>query len=922
MNLNSAMEDSGARKTECSPERSLSDSAVDFDLMDEILSGDCWLQTPDYSDLFQPSGSAPSPFFPLLDISNHGSNAILAETDNREETPPNSSSEQGLNLLVQPRSPTPPLKDRLIHALKCIKESQRDCDVLVQIWVPIRRGGRHFLSTSGQPFWLDAENQGLDSYREVSTSYRFSAEENSNEAVGLPSRVFLGRVPEWTPDVRYFSSYEYPRVDHAQRYNVCGTIALPVFERDSRSCLGVLEVVLTRQKINYSSDLESICSALQAVDLRSYDVLSVPRVKVSNNSYQAALPEIQQVLKVVCETHNLPLAQTWITCIQQDKQGCRHSNENYKECVSTVDVACYVNDPSMLSFHEACSEHHLFRGQGVAGKAFTTNQPCFSPDVTSFTKTEYPLSHHAKLFNLRGTVAIRLRSFHTGKADFVLEFFLPVNCIESEEQRLMLNSLSTTIQQVCQSLRVVTAKELEDEAMLEVDESYPSDFLFDESFSEGGQGIDERNVFSSGSPSTGISIEVPSLIVNVTEVQEKEEHGLLPSSTHLEFRKQDIEELKVTNNWNTSESGLSKSRIFYESEQLPQSTADEKDNVCSDITLPQARKTTEKRRAKTEKTVSLQVLRQYFAGSLKDAAKSIGVCPTTLKRICRQHGITRWPSRKIKKVGRSLKKLQVVIDSVQGAEGTFQFSSVYENFAKISSPNKELLEKQTDHPGSSNTLQQLEGRFSSHTSASNSLSSASCSQSSSSSLGCSSGSKQLIHTSQPAIKHEVPTEENKIENSEVELWSSSREPPRPLVRSQSHHAFVHHPTLENSSLLTKRSQSHRALAEHPSLENPSQLQKRSEVYKIKAIYREEKVRFRLQPDWGFRELKQETVKRFHITDVNSVDIKYLDDDSEWVLLTCDADLQECIDVYKSSNSGVIKMSVHHVASAVVTVNLC
>nr|XP_027190437.1 protein NLP4 isoform X2 [Cicer arietinum] len=826
------------------------ENSMDFDYVSELLLDGCWLEaSADGSDFLLQSSPFSNPLFdpsftwPSLDnidppdnVDRHKSQDASLGTEqesrsivnvdggsNQKEYRFETYSGEGFfsRWWIGPTPNSGPggsfIVEKLIRALKWIKDFDRNKDMLIQIWVPVNRGDdRPFLTANDLPFSLETRSLNLARYREISVRYQFSAEEEDSKdlVAGLPGRVYRDKVPEWTPDVRFFRSDEYPRVDHAQECDIHGTLAVPVFEQGSRTCLGVIEVVMTTQQSNYSAELETVCKALEVVDLRSSRHSSLQNVKARDRSYETALPEIQEVLRSACEMHKLPLAQTWIPCIQQGKDGCRHSDDNYVHCISPVEYACYIGDSSVRFFHEACMEHHLLKGQGVAGGAFMTNQPCFSADITSLSKIDYPLSHHARLFGLRAAVAIRLRSIYSTSDDYVLEFFLPVDCNDSGEQKKMLTSLSMIIQRVCRNLRVITNKELEKNNLSanEVMDLADSGFASGATWSE----LQHRRMAAS---LDGDFFFNETMGGKFSEQTQQQENLILKGDT---------------------ESGRECSLSV-------------EGNLLSSVGIR------EKRRPKADKTITLQVLRQYFAGSLKDAAKNIGVCTTTLKRICRQHGIKRWPSRKIKKVGHSLQKLQLVIDSVQGASSTFQIDSFYSKLSDLASPNLS---------GTSliSTLNQIDNQVSLNTQPDpDSLSpedaskspSTSCSQSSFSSHSCSSMSEQQHHTNNFASNKDPLVGEDSVDvvlkriRSEAELKS--------LIQDN------------NKANVMPRSQSHETLGEHPITEYHQSLLKtdrkasqKEDAHRVKVTYGDEKSRFRMPKTWCYEDVVQEIGRRFNI----------------------------------------------------------
>ncbi|EEF29964.1 transcription factor, putative [Ricinus communis] len=869
-----------------------SSTSMDLDFLDKSLSPASWLESTDGINLLEPEPSRSSVLFDTSQYSPFKRpDHFSLDSDHQihrkeiENMPENPSLDVYPGIkehvadttisLVQPEGgesgkrcltdPSSTINSRLMIAIEYLKDYVEESDVLIQIWVPTNKGGQIVLTTIDQPYSLNPNCKGLASYRNVSKTFHLTADADLKESAGLPGRVFLGKLPEWTPDVRFFRSDECPRKNYAKLYQISGCLALPVFEQDSGVCMAVVEIVTTTQKISYHLEVEIVCKALEAVDLKGSQDCFPFGVKACNQFYQIAVPEISEILQSVYDTFRLPLAMTWAICDRQGESEQHQFAEEFGYCICTVDSACCVAENDLMGFHEACSEQYLFLDQGIVGKAFATNKQRFATDITSFSKTSYPLSHHARIFNLGAAVAIPLRNMYTGLVEYVLELFLPRDCKSIEEQKQIWDILPGIVQQACQSFHVIMDKELDNEVSEQVVVDLDRRLL--------------KFVSSPSEPSQEESFWTPHKI-------DTEKKGKCDFMSWGCPKEEPEDEFKITTHWDNNELDIYQEQIFSDFDH-PNFMLDLRVNDSEDSSVGQyrslsSRSAGEKRQMKTEKTISLQVLRQYFAGSLKDAAKSIGVCPTTLKRICRQHGINRWPSRKIKKVDHSLRKLQLVVNSIRGAEGLIQVDSFYKTFGEFSSPKisgKGPLQSFETSDNSKKLNPQPE----------TGLLRPQANDSKSQSSSCSQNSRSRICGCNEARQLNTPTPTNDLKNGCTNIGV---EVPAVALKRTGSEAQLHSLNL-------------------PSLpKSTGQNLRDGVIFRVKATFGEENIRFSLLPNWGFRDLQLEIAKRFKIDDFTKIYLKYLDIDHESVLLTCDADLEECIDLLSLSHMNTIKISLH------------
>ncbi|KAI7988953.1 Protein NLP6 [Camellia lanceoleosa] len=501
----------------------------------------------------------------------------------------------------------------ILDLKKKIKDVLRNCflycfehPTLIQFWAPtMTMDGRSYLTTQNQPFALftfdiiddDVKGpvKGLCGYRMISKDYKFYMDrQSSDEQLGVPGRAFKQGFPEFSP---------YPLRDHALLCQVKHCWAIPLFDPSTHLCVGVLEIVSTApsQEFIYGYNLD-LHYCLKEVGLESsishadHDTDLYLDVTILFNQFQKvrqkreALDEIDKALRVVCEDHDLPLAQAWALV----KGDIFHVIRNFEK-------------PGYFEFSQVNSVSHLREWQGVVGRAFSSPNVLFCKDVTQLSIIDYPLADYARDEELGGCFAICLQSSCTRNDIYVLECFMPPsNKDYYGNQQTALRKILETMKKNFRTFKLASGEEL------------------------GGHLYIEEIPFQNGE--------------KLDSVQMSQTTKSLPMLEPLQSGRE-MTQLNLSNQQSMDALNNESNVVSAERSNIDVTCSQEKGKA------KRPKRVHNKTGVKIE--IPLDDILQNSKNSIQVAADNLQVSRSTLKRVCRGYGFPRWPPRKKSMVGSS-----------------------------------------------------------------------------------------------------------------------------------------------------------------------------------------------------------------------------------------------------------------------------
>nr|GEW46020.1 NIN-like protein [Tanacetum cinerariifolium] len=219
------------------------------------------LTSTDFSEQFQ-SGSVSGFGFGLL---GYKIKQLVMNKMEQQTLPLSGEGRYLTSLYVSGKeAPQEEIKEKIRAALKLLTFLEQH--VLVQFWSPCVVGKHQILTTLDQPFGLGVASEELCFYRRSSEPDAFPVDKDNEEieeCTSPPARVYRQELPEWTFDITNYKSKDFPKQDLAIRCNLRGYMALPVFDIARKSCLGVLELLVSSKHMNYVHVVKQVHSALK-----------------------------------------------------------------------------------------------------------------------------------------------------------------------------------------------------------------------------------------------------------------------------------------------------------------------------------------------------------------------------------------------------------------------------------------------------------------------------------------------------------------------------------------------------------------------------------------------------------------------------------------------------------------------------------
>ncbi|XP_027174641.1 protein NLP3-like [Coffea eugenioides] len=564
------------------------------------------------------------------------------------------------------------IKDQIKWVLQLVMEAISWWRCLVQFWGLVKIGDKTCLTTRDQPFALQYYHCNVTSllkpceYRKHCLAYLIPVD--GEIIIGPLGRVFRSGLPERVWNVRDYTIREYPQRDYAvsrvEEYWV-----LPIYHHPTQHLpIGILEIV-------------SPCTLTRLPRRRVLEKLECPPPEVNLTTTCVSPPaEVNS-----CQDGEIAIIDEALSKVRQIRGLSYDATETW-----TI-------SGEILSHHRGVD--FIRKGQGVVGRAFSSKSACFCRDVGQLSITEYPLVPNARHNGDSACFAVCLQSSCPNNCIYVLEFFLPTNEEDEDEDeadtrdpRTLLNSIMETLKEhLGSSFKIASGQELGQKLTVEVIKVSPEDEYSFEICSttgtesqprleeaQGGDGMMQLDFSSQQVDTANAYINVQQTGIFGSPPRPEHEQGLV----NISYQELNLAAVDVahnsTNGIYEQQNGIVRSpsttgqelvqnmvsiehdEPIVEDPQRDGASIEQRDNEVTNLKVPKPSCT-----LKSDLGITREVLEQNSTRKLEDAAKHIGVSRSTLKRICREYGIKRWPPRKARKVSQAFAVQKTVQPSTE-----------------------------------------------------------------------------------------------------------------------------------------------------------------------------------------------------------------------------------------------------------------